>query len=182
MRDKDKGYGLIEMRLDEPRRLFSTLDPAPFRERDLDPEAEEYLIESAEELHRNARLKLLIHLPESFIEADSGSHLVDAVHHYFDYRAEVASRQLRRKLRDGRISLVIGLAFLIGCLSARSALGDGPHTGWLSVLDEGLLISGWVAMWQPIQILLYDWWPIRRRMRLQRRLAGMPIELRARHD
>ncbi len=182
MENEDKGYRLIELRLDEPQRLFSTLDPAPFRERDLDPDAEEYLFESAEESPRRARLKLLIHLPEAQMEDDTERRLVDAVHHYFDYRAEVEGHRLRHKLRDGRISLVIGLSFLIACLSARAALGEGVQSGWHAVLDEGLLISGWVAMWQPIQILLYDWWPIRRRLRLHQRLATMPVELRARRD
>ncbi len=182
MADEEQAYRLIELRLDAPQRLFSTLDPAPFRERDLTPEAEEYLVESAAELHRDARLKLSIHLPEAQIEEETERRLVDAVHHYFDYRAGVELRNLQRKLSEGRISLVIGLSFLIACLSARTTLGDVSSGGWREVLDEGLLISGWVAMWQPIQILLYDWWPIRRRMRLHRRLATMPIELRARRD
>lgn len=46
-------------------------------------------------------------------------------------------------------------------------------------LAEGLLILGWVAMWRPIQIFLYDWWPIRNRARLFAKLAATPVEARA---
>ena len=45
--------------------------------------------------------------------------------------------------------------------------------------DEGLLILGWVAMWRPIEVLLYDWWPLARRRTLLRRLATIPVEVRS---
>ena len=41
-----------------------------------------------------------------------------------------------------------------------------------------LIILGWVANWRPIQIFLYDWWPLRRRRRLYERLARAAIDLR----
>jgi hypothetical protein len=37
-------------------------------------------------------------------------------------------------------------------------------------------------MWRPLEIFLYDWWPLRRMVRLYRKLAAMPTELRARKD
>jgi hypothetical protein len=40
------------------------------------------------------------------------------------------------------------------------------------------LIVGWVAMWRPLEIYLYDWWPVRDRIQLYRRMARMPVELR----
>jgi hypothetical protein len=50
-----------------------------------------------------------------------------------------------------------------------------------SIIEEGFLISGWVAMWRPIQVFLYDWWPIRRRRRIYEKLAQIPVALRASH-
>ena len=38
-----------------------------------------------------------------------------------------------------------------------------------------MLIAGWVAMWRPLEIFLYDWWPIRRRIRVLGKLSAMPI-------
>ena len=45
---------------------------------------------------------------------------------------------------------------------------------------EGMLIAGWVAMWRPLEIFLYDWWPVRRRNRIFGKLAAMPVLIRAR--
>jgi hypothetical protein len=46
-----------------------------------------------------------------------------------------------------------------------------------SVVHESLLIAGWVAMWRPLEIFLYDWWSIRSEARLFDRLAVMPVRL-----
>ena len=73
---------------------------------------------------------------------------------------------------------MIGLVFLFLCMSVRElalALGHGTVS---QILAEGLLILGWVAMWRPLQILLYEWWPIRHHSRVYAKLAAMPVEVR----
>ena len=43
---------------------------------------------------------------------------------------------------------------------------------WSRIVDEGLLILGWVAMWKPLELLLYDWWPGLRKKRTYDFLEG----------
>ncbi|WP_415176918.1 hypothetical protein [Porticoccus sp.] len=50
-----------------------------------------------------------------------------------------------------------------------------PYSGFAELLSEGLMIGGWVAMWRPMEIFLYRWWPIVRRRRTYIRLAEMPV-------
>jgi hypothetical protein len=50
------------------------------------------------------------------------------------------------------------------------------------VLRESLLIGGWVAMWRPMEIFLYDWWPIRGEARLSDRLSAMPVRIAYKDD
>jgi hypothetical protein len=53
----------IEINLSRLAQLFNSLDPSPFHERDLDRDAEEYIIGSAEEIPRQRQLRLVVHLP-----------------------------------------------------------------------------------------------------------------------
>ena len=72
----------------------------------------------------------------------------------------------------------MALAFLAVCTSLRQlglAFWPGPVS---EVVTGGLLIAGWVAMWGPLQIFLYDWWPIRHTCRLYAKLAAIPVDLR----
>ncbi len=104
--------------------------------------------------------------------------LRDAVHEYFSQKAVATRRQLRDLFRPGRRSLVIGLAFLAVLLLLGDLLAARLHGTMIDVLRESLLIGVWVAMWRPLEIFLYDWWPLRREARLDERLAAMPVRIR----
>jgi hypothetical protein len=47
------------------------------------------------------------------------------------------------------------------------------------IVAEGLLIVGWVAMWRPLEIFLYEWWPTRRRCRGFDKLSRIRVIVRA---
>src|SRR3954467_1739075 len=103
---------VIEVRVAELRQLFNSIDPSPFRERDLDPHAEAFIVDWARELPRDASLALLVHLERPCGPEDEAAMLGDAIHEYFRQRALGSRRQLRELFRRGRISLAIALAFL----------------------------------------------------------------------
>jgi hypothetical protein len=161
---------VIEMKLRDARQLFNTLDPAPFHEKDLDAAAEEYVVSAVREIGSHPS-KLIVHVPLQD-PGEEGRALIDAIRHYFAYRARHTGEQLRQLLGRGVISVAIGLVFLFACLSMRQVLG----TRGGEILAEGLLILGWVAMWRPVEIFLYDWWPEFGKRRLFARIARMPIE------
>jgi hypothetical protein len=72
------------------------------------------------------------------------------VRSFFGRRAQTARRELRTLLRRGRTSLVIGVTFLTACVLAGelAARHLGP-TGTGAVLQQGLTVAGWGAMWRP---------------------------------
>jgi hypothetical protein len=84
----------IEVRVGEIRQLFNSMDPAPFRSRDIDPKAGRYT-----------------------------------------------------KYEYGRL------------------------------LHESVVIGAWVALWRPLEILLYDWWPILGEAWLFDRLRAMHVQV-----
>ena len=155
------------------------MDPSPFQERDLDDDAEEFIVSWAQEFPRHDAVSLVIHVNEIPAQPDA-QHLVEtAVHHYFAYRAKLKRLELRHLLNQGRTSLIIGLAFLAACMIASQLLRRQPGTLSI-VLREGLIIAGWVAMWRPMEIFLYEWWPLLRKGRLYQKLSRLRVELRKR--
>lgn len=152
------------------------MDPSPFIEKDLDDDAEEFIVSWAQEYSLDAPLRLNIYLDQW--PADDPKELIKtAVHNHFSYRARITGLELKRLLDQGRTSLLIGLAFLSVCLVISRLLFAREAGTWASVGRESLTIAGWVAMWRPMQIYLYDWWPIRRRTRIYRKLSRIPVEV-----
>lgn len=151
----------IEIRLQKVQQLFNSFDPSPFISKDLDDDAEAYIVDSLAELSHPHLAELVIHLPKSEVAPGTTADLAEAIHGYFAHRRRIARHKLRALLRTGRISLLIGLAFLAVCnvLSEAVARADWSDLGGL--LQDGLVIIGWVALWRPAEIFLYDWWPLR---------------------
>jgi hypothetical protein len=168
----------IEIRLSRPQQLFNSLDPSPFHDRDLDQDAEEYIVDSADEYPLKKPLTLIIHLPADQLQAGDAPDLAQAIHNYFAYRLDVTERRLRFYFRDGRITLLVGLIFLFVCIALRQlvmAVGRGLAA---EIAGEGLYILGWVVMWRPLEVFLYDWQPIWHRTRLYAKLARIPVIVR----
>lgn len=170
----------IEVRIAEISQLFDTLDPYPFPERDLDQDAEEFIVGWARELPRDHPLKIVLHIPAAVVAKVNADEIAASIHRHFDYRAGVIARDINDLFRVGRLSLVIGLAVLAAGLVAAQAIAPGPNPSpFQSFLEQSIVIVSWVANWRPIQIFLYDWWPLVRRRNLYRRLAAADVELRA---
>jgi hypothetical protein len=167
----------IKIRVGDLKQLFNSIDPSPFREKDLDPAAEEFIVEWAREAPRNAELELVVHVdrPDPDNKPDQ---LTDAVHEFFKTRANATRTKLRLLFRNGRISLVIGIICMAASIAAGGVVEDWlDHTDFAGLLSESILIGGWVAMWKPLEIFLYDWWPVRAEARLYDKLSRMPVRV-----
>lgn len=169
---------VIQIKLERIEQLFNSLDPTPFVGRDLDPAADDFIEGWADELPREGAFKIVLQLSESRDLLKAQSRAQDAVRNYYSARTAVQQHKLHRLFRNGRMSLVVGLSFLVAChimsefLEQRFAAETLP-----SLIAHGLIIAGWVAMWRPLEIFLYDWWPLRRRLHLLRRLATAQVEV-----
>lgn len=169
--------GRIELRLGSLDQLFDSFDPAPFHEKDLDRDAEEFIVSWAREFPVSMPLLFRLHLPSDQAAREPQRTVQEAVQRYFAYRCDLARLEVRRTLQQGRASLLLGGLFLAVCMLLRAVLQNLGESGWLGVAEEGLLIVGWVAMWRPVELLLYDWWDPLRRRRVYANLAGMKVEV-----
>src|SRR6516225_8686987 len=169
----------IEVFVDKIDQLFNSMDPSPFHQRDLDDDAEEFIVSWAQEFPRRDPVALLVHVNQLPAHGNAQEVIETAVHIYFAYRAKLNHLEFRHLLKEGRTSLIIGLVFLGACLLTSQLLRRQEGTLPI-VLREGLIIAGWVAMWRPMEIFLYEWWPLLRKGRLYEKLSRMRVEVRKR--
>jgi hypothetical protein len=170
-------HEVIELRIGELRQLFNAIDPSPFRERDLDQNAEAFIVGWARDTPRKARLAMLVYVDRP-VAPQEPAEVHDAVRAFFSHRANCARQRLRQLLRIGRTSLIIGIILLAASIGfgslVASTLSGRPIA---EILRDSLLIGGWVAMWRPLETFLYDWWPIRGEAALFDRLSAMPVRV-----
>ncbi len=173
----EDGRFCIDIRLKSSRQLFDGRDPAPFRERDLDERAVEYLVGAVQELPRDAVFKIVFWISDEPSPQLSDAMLVEAVQGHFRYEEQHLDRQLRQHVRRGQLYLLLGLTILVVFLTLAELTTGLPAGHVRQVLREGLVITGWVAMWRPLEALLYDWWPLLQARRIRRRLRQAPMQV-----
>jgi hypothetical protein len=172
------GRARIELTVRDVRRLFDNRDPAPYRERDLDEGAVEYVMGAVEEIPRHLPLSLVVTIdapPDPLLPDDV---VADAIRSHFAHVRRQVARRLRQHVRRGRLALGIGFLALVVCLTLAQGVATLPGGYLRDVVREGLVIAGWVAMWRPLEGLLYDWWPLVEERRQVDRVLEAPIAIR----
>ena len=171
------GSTTIQLRLRDLAQLFNSLDPSPFHERDLDADAEEFIIGWAREHVKDRHeFELEIHLTEP-PRPERAAGVEEALRNYFRVRSEAKAWEFRQLMRRGRVSLIVGLGFLAACFFLGELVAKLGYGTAAELIRESLTIGGWVAMWRPLEIYLYDWWPLRDERRLLERLARVRVRL-----
>ena len=163
----------IEIRIRYLEQLFDALDPAPLKERSLDGNVERYILAGAGAHRTTEGLRLLVHLPES-LHAHM-THATDAIHEHFRRAHTQGERNFRRRMRIGGFALVAALGVLAGSFGLRGLLSNIEGRALVQGLGEGLLILGWVAMWRPVEILLFEHWESHLDHAMLERLATIPV-------
>lgn len=174
--------GQIEVHLRDPSQLFQTADPFPFSENGLEPDAERFFLRQARESPRRAPLTIVVHLARSGTAPSADDDLPAGLHRRlisaFEAAADGERRAMYDHFRTGRRMLMIGLGVLAACLllasQSQSLFGDGVSA---RLVQESSVVFGWVAMWRPAEIFLYDWLPMRGRLVGLRRLAMADVQV-----
>ena len=156
-------------------RMFNSLDPSPFWDRDLDPAAAEFIEGEFREKLSTHTWHLHVH---TLKEAGLATDLQAAVERYYERLAASARLQLREDLRVAELALLGGVAIFLACMTGRQVL-SGLFDGVPRFLNEGLIILAWLALWRPTESLVYGWVPLYRKRRLYQRLAGIRVTVRS---
>jgi hypothetical protein len=170
-----RGTATVSIHVRNLAQLFNSLDPSPFWDRDLDPAAAEFIEDEFREKLSAHTWHLHVHTLES---PELAADLQPAIEHYYERLAASARRKLREHLRAAQLALLAGVTIFLLCMTARPVLA-----GWLHhvprILDEGLIVLAWLALWRPTEALAYEWVPLYRKRRLYQRLAAIRVTVRS---
>ncbi len=155
--------------------MFNSLDPSPFWDRDLDREAAEFIEEEFSDKRGARHWRLIVHASEG---ADLTADLHSAVGRYYQRMAGSTRRLLREQMKLGQLSLLGGSVIFLLSMSARRIFSTLLPHGTSRLLDEGLIILAWLALWRPAESLVYGWVPLWRKWKLYQRLAAMHVSVR----
>lgn len=176
--NKEQDTILIEIKLKSLKQLFNTYDPAPFFEKDLDDDAIAYIVSTVKEFPLTQKQKLIIYLPGIFRKKVGQGEIKNAISHYFKYQHFLAKRNLKLKFKEARTEFGIALLFLFISLAISEWIAISFEGLVSRLIAEGIIITAWVAMWRPLDAILFEWLPIRKEGLVYEKISKMPIEVK----
>jgi hypothetical protein len=177
---KVDGKILIEIDLKSVDQIFNSLDHAPFHEKELDPSAEQYIVDIVDDFPLKTPFRLIIYLPVCIDCREHAEKIPAAIRAHFRYRMMEQDLKFRARFRYGRWAFLVGLLFVAAMMILRQIVYAGMGSSHLlpQIIADVLLIIAWAAMWEPVTILLYELWPIIQQKRSYKKISQMEIEVR----
>jgi hypothetical protein len=156
--------------------LFDPFSAEPLDQRPLREEVRERILRAWIDTREERPEHLTVQLPEVERREGLGERLQSAIRHDLGEAYE-ASKHLFIFSRGERREALLAFSFLVACLVASSLIDQATenHTVFVGI-SQGLVVLGWVAMWQPAQQMFHavSLWLSKARYE---ELAQVPIEV-----
>jgi hypothetical protein len=150
MADAEPSTPEFAIRLSSIEQLFWDFDARPVAKRTLSGDARWHLLDEWERVRRAEPSHLVIYAPES----DRESTDEDAVREAIWSSLRKSSGPLRRidpLSRQEKVAAWIGIAVLLACVIASTAMDQATDDLIVTGLSQGILLVGWVALWRPAE-------------------------------
>jgi hypothetical protein len=171
----EAGVPCIDVRAQRIEQLFDNRDPAPFRQRDLDPDLAQYLVEASGDLASADDIAIVF-----WLERPAGqTELEHAFRGHFEDVISGMQRRRRRNRRVGAVTLLLAIMLVVVLFALAQLVGAAVQGTLGAGLREGLVISSWVVLWRPVEMLIYDWIPQRQQRRDIERLLAATLSVRS---
>jgi hypothetical protein len=173
-------YNVI-LQLGDVEHLFSKPDVSP-----LSDDYREYSYTSgiefiANELYANPsydKVKATLLLPASSLESGLDEKVKEAVRRYCRGRLKDVEHDIYATRWRGLRALLFGFAALFVFIGASRLVYDDDSL-FLQIISEGLSVAGWVALWFPLEHLIFTVWQHRLDRKIYTLLMDMELTIQA---
>jgi hypothetical protein len=161
---------IIKISTNRFENLYDNFDmSSSFLKKDLSQQLVDYVIESVSEIS-NEKFIIKFYFKEK-IEQENIIHLKKSFESYFNYLEELEKNKMREQVKNSFIFMLIGIFFI-----TLSILLEVNQQLTYRIISEGLMIAGWVSMWEAMATILIKWLPLSKKLKLFKRIVNSKIE------
>jgi hypothetical protein len=175
---------VVELELPEADYLFSVPETNPLKEGSVFEPGMETIYDFARKGKVRDAILLKLFLPGEKITPELEPRIRSAIRRYCQFQIEKITDNLEIETRLGRRTLYYGISILVICLLL-SGLGflissnaTNPYLYALGgFMYNGFMIIGWVSLWTPTSMLVFERWPDWISRNTYEHLRDMQIEI-----
>ena len=172
LNEKTKNY-IINIAMDDYMEFFHEWDSASFRTRDIHPELAEYLDLCSEDIPLKKRIELNFNVQNSTPDEAKETKIRASFRNFYTFLFRVEERTIREQLLRALFLVLASTAFIFLYFFLRKMMTFTRI--WQDVLVEGLMIGGWVFMWEAVHIVTFQLNETRKRRKEIERFLKAPL-------
>lgn len=152
--------------------IFNQMDPSPFRKRDLAPDLLSYLDQCSTDIPPKYNILIYFNLSLQSPDAHREKEVISGVKNNFLYNVNYYEKQIQRACKKALIYV-----FLSFCGITLNTLMQGVFASnlFIGFLREGLLVGGWVFLWEAFSMLFIQLDDVYQSLRVFKRLLNSKI-------
>lgn len=175
----EDGVWEIKIILTNLSNAVETLVPVPLSNLQFDTDLVAYVEEEVCTIPKKDPFRLVVYFPMEKASPADEAVLRAIMHAYLTERIRKRRAEERAALRSVVGACFWGFVFMMGCQIVRLLTNFPEYPTITSTLSEGLLVLGWVALWNPYDRLIFSWWPAVKQRRLVERIAQAKFVFKA---
>lgn len=161
---------IIKISTDRFENLYEHFDMnSSFLKKDLSQQLVDYIIESVNEIS-NEKFIIKFYFKEK-TEKEDFLQIERSIDSYFNYLEELEKKKMKEQIKNSLIFMIIGIFFI-----ALSIITETNKEMTYRIISEGLMIAGWVSMWEAMATILIKWLPLSKKLKLFKRIITAKIE------
>lgn len=171
--DRDEnGALIIKISSKNVKDIYNDFDKeSSFSKKDLDEELVEYIIDSVKEIGSEA------FVIKFYFDEDLGfevkKRVENSIKSFFEYLQELEKKAMREQIKNAMIFMAIGVFFTALSIT----FGKTSHESVVhEVISEGLMVAGWVSLWESLATFLIKWLPLSKKLKTYRKIAASDVE------
>ncbi len=163
---------------DDLRDLFVAPEPQPFSAHPNYESGVDQIFNALRRRKPRRRIRTTVHVANE-LNASALAETKAALGRYCQSRIDIERVVISCHRREGAAKLAIGVVFLLATLGVKAIMDQFTFEPELlhQFITEGLTVLGWVMLWAPLALLLFDWWPSRRNVDAYIAIREMDISL-----
>ena len=169
--DRDKnGSIIIKISAKHMEDLYDHFDKSSsFVKKDLNSELVNYMIESVSEIG-SEKFIIKFYL-ENRADDISQEKIRESIHNFFEYLEELERKKMNQQIKNSIIFTLLGFLFV-----GISIFMDRNEGMVSKVLAEGVMVAGWVSLWEAVATFLIKWFPHSKKFKIFKRVSLSHVE------
>lgn len=149
----ETGNYIIDIALDDYLDFFHEWDNAVFKKRDMHPELAEFLDLCSADIPVKEQFEISLAIEGECRDTKKEKTLIESYRNYYALFFRVAQKKIKSHLIKALVLAVISISFLVAYDLLSRIVLEGILT---DVFLEGLMIGGWVFMWEALHVIVFQ--------------------------